>query len=128
MQKGAPQRIPIEWVQGTTLGAPGLAFIVAWLQANGNPVTLTGYTATLIASASAFEDAVYSASTTPTSQGAITIDALAGTVSTTSTPAQSLTVPAGEYVYQLVLTGPTGNAVVLAYGPFTVIAKRQVSP
>ena len=83
----------------------------------GDPIDLTGYSAAMMV-----RSLIESTSTilSLTSDDGITLGGDAGTIFIEITTAQSAALPPGDAVYDLELTGPSGEVERLLQGPFIV--------
>lgn len=91
---------------------------VTWNDSSGNPVNLTGYTASFGMS-QGFNPAISLALTTGSG---ITLGGSAGTISLHATYSQT-SIPAGTYTAELVLTSGGGVETSLLKGQISVTAK-----
>ncbi len=99
--------------QGTTLLKP-----VVWKDSNGAPVNLTGYTAKMQIRASAYSDEVLLELST--TNGRITLDAVAGKVTLIFSPTITSAINWRRGKYDLELTAANGTVTRLIEGEITV--------
>lgn len=81
----------------------------AALSDDGTPINLTGYTFVLTIKQEA-------GAATALLTRTLTVDATAGRISCTLTPAQTGAIPAGDHPYDIVMTKPTGEVLTLLEG------------
>lgn len=115
-----PALIPLTLVQFADF-ARTLTWKTGASSSSAVPVDLTGWSAELTArEVASSSDAILSISTTPSAQGSIALGGTAGTIAIAVPNVATASLPAGAFVYALMMISPTGIRTVLANGRLTV--------
>lgn len=92
--------------------------VLTWTDSSGNPVNLTGYTASLEARYNLTDASPFI--TLTTSNGGITLGGSAGTITLSMSPAATASLTPGQGVYDLEMTALSGEQDTLLEGIVTV--------
>ena len=116
-----PERVDLALYRGATFDTT-----VTWLDSDGDPVDLTGYTATFRAGRTRYGSTTVQVLALATGGDGITLGGVAGTIAVTATAAQTRLIPPGAYRYQLEVTSAGGTVSRIQHG--RILVSPEVGP